>query len=209
MPNSFEADTLEGVMATEGFKTSIEEVDSLLERAVMENLLFNSIGSKKCKFAHDRMKQASQALVPAGKAGDDARMRLAKHLLKRAAASDVGEDWMLFVAADNLNLTPLHGMTPLEMATLNLQVGERANQASAFVPARVCLKKGLESLNQIQNPWKAHYDLSLRLCRPAADVELCLGNCDVGDTCCQLTMEKALLVHDKLRASVSLSDSLA
>ena len=65
-------------------------------------------------------------------------------------------------------------------------------QVSAFVPASIYLRKGLEALAQIETPWKDYYDMTLRLFRASADVELCLGNFDVGTTYCCVIIDNAL-----------------
>ena len=207
MRSTFEVNTLLAMLLSEGYSISLTELVRLLETAVLAGFLHNSTGSENYKFAHDRIKQASYSLLSSHEDGDSVRIRLAECLIDRSKSSE-GEDWMLFVAVDHLNTIPNNNKSPLEIVQLNLQVGEKAMQVSAFVPASIYLRKGLEALAQIETPWKDYYDMTLRLFRASADVELCLGNFDVGTTYCCVIIDNALTSYDKLRVTLSLGESL-
>ena len=104
---------------------------------------------------------------------DALKVRVAGCLIE-TGNSDRGENWMLFVAADHLNSTENHGVDPIVIVPLNMQVGEKAMNALAFVPAFEM--KALESLELPDIPWMLHYELTLRLYQSAADVARCLGH---------------------------------
>jgi hypothetical protein len=143
-------------MVAEGYSIGSHDLHELLEDAVSESLLLNSFKDGDYQFAHDRIKEeASRELVPDGEERDAFRVRLAKHLNYLGNSSE-GEDWMLFLAADHLNVVGKNGMSPLETATLNAQIGEKAVATAAFIPALKDLERGMEALCQIKSPWELH-----------------------------------------------------
>ena len=108
---------------------------------------------------------------------------------------------MQFVAADHLNSLPSERLSihPLEMVSLNLQVGEKAVNMSAFVPASRYLRKAVGTLEEkVEDPWGNHFELSLRVYRAASDVELCLGNFDRGSVLCDELVDNSNSVTQRL-----------
>jgi predicted ATPase len=204
---SFDLDALLSVMQAEGHSIGADGLHELLEEAVSEGLLLNSVKDGDYQFAHDRLNEASRELIPDGEARDAFRLRLAKHLNDLGNSSE-GEDWMLFVAADHLSSVRKNDMTPFEIATLNAQVGEKAVAAAAFLPALKYLERGMEALNQIESPWEVHYDLALRLHRSAANVELCFGDFAKGEAFCRVLIANATSMHEKLRIKLNLAQAL-
>ena len=79
----------------------------------------------------------------------------------------------------------------LDLVRLYLEVGEKAVEVSAFVPALSYLRKALESLADVDRPWELHYDMTKRLYRVAADVEFCLGYFEQGKVCYNEVMVRA------------------
>jgi predicted ATPase len=207
--STFDINTLHVLMEAEGCSTDRKELSLILEAAILEGLLQTKRGSQHYyKFAHDRILEAVYSLVPAGDERDQIRVRIGTLLVKRAH-SEEGEDWMLFVAADHLNSVPSqNNVDGLELARLNLEVGEKAVGVSAFVPASRYLQKGLDALEMVNYPWRSCYNLALRLHRAAADVELCLGNFELGRDLSEKIFQNAVSVQDKLPSSLSLANAL-
>jgi predicted ATPase len=215
---TFDVDTLFDLMVSEGhqFSAPVNDADNLfelLETAVYEGLLRNSMGSRDFKFIDCRIQKAcSNRIGPPGASRDAFRQRIGKFLLARGHSLIEGEDWMFFVAADHLNALPLtqSEMDPLDLARLNLKVGEKAVLKSAFGPASKYLRQGLDILDKNPNarPWQMYYDLTLRLYRTAADVEFCLGNFDLGKELCLAIIQNSNSLHDKLRVQLSLANAL-
>lgn len=114
---------------------------------------------------------------------------------------------MLFVAADHLNDVDGCNMEPIDMARLNLLVGEKAAKVSAFIPASNYLYHGVAALSSMQSPWEDHYDLSLRTWQAATDIEFCLGNFEKGTEYCEATINNATSDTDRLQAYYSLANS--
>jgi hypothetical protein len=112
-------------------------------------------------------------------------------------------------AAKHVNSVPSqNNVDGLELARLNLEVGEKAVGVSAFVPASRYLQKGLDALEMVTYPWRSCYNLSLRLHRAAVDVELCLGNFELGHKLSEKIFQNAVSVQDKLPSSLSLANAL-
>ena len=208
MRSTFDIDTLHKLMKSEGSSYETGELMKMLEIAVFEGLLQNSVGMKNYTFAHDRIKQASSSLLPQHEDERDAMfVRVAKCLLACYNSED-GHDWMIFSAADHFNRVKHHDLHPLELAKLNLQVGEKAVLMSAFVPASVYLSKGVDALSYLGSPWELHYDVTLPLFSLAANVEACLGNFERSYVLNQHIIENAKSIHDKLDANLSLAQAL-
>ena len=91
---------------------------------------------------------------------------------------------------------------------LNLQVGEKAVAVSAFVPASTYLQKASEALESVANPWEDNYEITLRLYRASADVELLLGRFDRGKIFCNEVMARTRSLEDKLGMQLSLGQAL-
>ncbi len=181
-----------------------------LDRAVLEGFLSNSIGSNYYSFAHDKVLERSYALMKEGKQRERYRLTMGRRLYK-IGKSDAGETWMLFAAADHLNSSlSLTDKDPLFLARMNLDIGERSSKVSAYDQASKCLMAGLEALLLIpdHDPWEEEYDLTLRLHRTIADVELCRGNFESGNEIGQRLLEKARSLQDMLPTYESLALAL-
>jgi predicted ATPase len=214
MRSTFDVQTVSRLMISEGYLIQgTAELHSLLETAVFKGLLRNSVGSLDFEFHDARIQQAFYDLISPGKSREEFRQRMGKFLLNRSNSAQ-GENWMLFVAADNLNAMPPNSsqdttaMDPLDLVRLNLKVGEKSRLVSAFQPASKYLKKALECLSKTEAPWKNNYDLTLRLYKAAADIELCVGNFERGKALCTAILENTESLHDKLRVQLSLANAL-
>jgi histidine kinase len=197
-------ETLQMLMKVDGRPVETEELIKLLDIAVLEGLLSNSVGSRNYKFAHDRIQQAAYSLVTPGDDRDKLKRMIGMQLFELGEL-DSGEDWMLFVAADHLNSTKHQQSDSLMFARLNLICGERASGLAAYLPASQYLREGLQALKNIDRHWQSHYDLSLRLYRAISDVELCLGNFDLGNDLGQQVLTNAETLQDKLDTYLSLA----
>ena len=193
----FDSSALENVMRATGHEMESEDLMRLLDMAVHEGILSNSVGSRFFSFSHDRIQQAARSLVETDEGSRQLRRSIGKCLVEMAS-SDEGEDWMLFVAADNLNATTPVGEDVLFMTQLNLEVAERAFSVAAFVSASAYMKESLNYLDQIANCWSDHYETSLRLFRLMAHVNIKLGNYEVGHKLGQQVLSHSKNDDDKL-----------
>lgn len=202
--SSIDVDTLMALVTADGLNLDLKELTGLLDIAVLEGLLVNTVGSNIYKFGHDRIKQAAYWMVPSGKERDELRIMIGKVLVDLASRPQ-GRDWMLFVAADHLNSCTGHGQADSFLAELNLACGEKASKLAAFVPGSLYLRLALKYLRKLdEDPWKCHYDLSLRVYREIANIELCLGNFVSGNDLGQRLIENAASLEDKLPTYLAL-----
>ncbi|KAG7369008.1 multi-sensor signal transduction multi-kinase [Nitzschia inconspicua] len=202
--SSLDLDTLKALLIADDINLDHKELTRLLDIAVLEGLLLNTVDSNVYKFAHDRIKQAAYWMVPSGRDRDELRIMIGTVLVELAAQPH-GKDWMLFVAADHLNSCTGHGQADLFLAELNLACGEKANQLAAFIPASLYLRLALKYLRKLGGDiWQSNYHLSLRVYREIADIELCLGNFASGNDLCQQLIENASSFEDKLPTYLAL-----
>lgn len=192
-----------------GCAMEIDLLVNVLDRAVLEGFFSNNVGSDCYSFSHDKVQQASYSLVSEGKAREEFRLSMGRRLYE-IGSSDDGEPWMLFAAAEHLNASPnFVEKNPLFLAQLNLNVGERASKISAYDQASTRLRAGLDALLRISNPWKGgHYDLTLKLHRAVADIELSRGNFQIGIDIGRYLLNNARNLMDKLPTYMSLATAL-
>lgn len=205
--STFSVDILLKVMENENHSILSQDLIRLLDKGVQEGLLVEKGMLSTYVFSHDRIKQAFYSRVKFGEERDALKVRVGKCLIE-AANSDQGEDWMLFVAADHLNSTEANGMESVDIVRLNLRVGELAIKASAFVPGLAYLRKALESLELLDNPWVVHYELTLQLYLSAADVAFCLGQFESAKALFDDIMAYSNSLATKLEIQLSLSRAL-
>jgi hypothetical protein len=112
---------------------------------------------------------------------------------------------MLFAAADHLNSCTGDNQDSLALSKLNLSCGERASSVADFVSASVSLRLALKALRKLDDHWKLHYDLSLRIYRAICDIELCLGNFESGNDLGQNLIGNCKKLQDKLPTFLALA----
>lgn len=189
---------------------TIQRLGKALDRAVLEGFLSNNIGSHQYSFAHDKVLQASYALIHDGKEREKIRLSMGLKLYE-IGLNNEKETWMLFAAAEHLNSSSTFSQTnPLFLAKVNLTIGEQASKISAYDQASKYLIAGLKCIMTIPDyhPWEADYDLTLQLHRAVADVELCLGRFENGNRIGRRLIEKARTLDDKLPTYESLALAL-
>ncbi len=126
------------------------------------------------KFLHDRVQQAAYALI-------DEENKKAVHLkigrLLLSKLSEEEKDEKLFSLVDHLNLGSeliINQQEKRDLARLNLEAGQKAKKAIAFLAAKEYLTN---SLNLIQEEiWNQDYNLALTLHQELAEIEIIIGN---------------------------------
>jgi hypothetical protein len=196
--SSLNIETFLFLLEADGFTMDLKELAGLLDIAVLQGLLLNTVGSNVYRFAHDRIQQAAYWMVPSGQEREKLRILVGIKLMELYGGPQ-GKDWMPFVAADHLNSCTGHGLDALYLVGLNIECGEKASSVAAFVPAALYMRLALNYLKKLgDNHWERYYDLSLRLYRAITDIELCLGNCDSGKELGQAILDHARSLEDKL-----------
>ncbi|MEG4321298.1 MULTISPECIES: AAA family ATPase [unclassified Microcoleus] len=151
------------VMAVQaGFILPTSELD--------ENLLIQNY-----KFLHDRVQQASYALID-----DDQKkavhLQIGRLLLANVSAEELPEK--IFEIVDHLNLAwelIVDESERVELAKLNLEAGKKAKASTAYAAAlEQYFTRGIEMLPG--DAWREHYDLTFSLYRERSECEYLCGN---------------------------------
>jgi predicted ATPase len=206
--------TLQQLLEWDGHFVETTELESLLDKAVIDGLLSNSTGSKSYSFAHDRIQEASYAKIPAGSVRNEFRFQMGRRLYDLGTTSNKGDDWMLYAAADHLNASatmhlPRMEDDPLYLTKLNLNVGERAMSNAAYEIASKFLGCAMTSLLQsVKDPWESHYDITLQLYQAIAAVEFCQGHFEMGSGIASRVLEHAKTCEEKLPTQIALAKAL-
>ena len=210
--------------APNGFsKLDLQEVQRLLDYAVLDGLLSNGTGSSAYSFAHDRIQQASYALIPVGPERDAFALKMGLHMLDlNNEINEQMEDenvasWMLYAAADHLNSVVYsfrmlqakeEDRDPLQLVKLNLRVGEMAAKKTAYATASKYLQQALRDLehHSSRDFWsKKYYELAIELYGLYATVELSQGNFELGRRLAQQVLDHAVCTEDTLYTRLALA----
>ncbi len=144
-------------------------------------------------------------MVPPGKSRDDLLLNLGLRLYEMGL-SQSSDDWMIFIAADHLNASPLpvNGENPMFLIQVNLEAGDRAASISAYETASKYLDMARRLLMRFNKPWEVEYETTLRVYRATAEVELCQGHFSLGKEVGQQVLENATSLEDKLPTQVAI-----
>ncbi|GAB4290375.1 MAG: AAA family ATPase [Oscillatoriaceae cyanobacterium] len=169
---------------------------------------------QRCKFAHDRIQQAAYSLIPEAEPQVGAASRPELHrqigliLLKNrfphqsfSLFTEVppAETPMLFNTVNQLNLGAElidNHQDKIELAALNLIVGEKAISANAYEPALTYLKTGLALLDD--NSWQQQYELTLKLHSETALAAYLCRNFQEMEECSQAVIDRAHTILEKI-----------
>lgn len=205
--STIDLDVLQTLMKLDGCPVESKVLVKILDRAVLDGLLLNSMGSKSYSFANDRIQQAAYGLVPSGPKRDNYRLVMGKRLYD-LGHTDGAEDWMLYAAADHLNSVRSFLEDPLFLIKLNLEAGDRAASRAAFETASKYLGFALQDLLHTNDPWERHYNITLKVYQTIVDVKLCQGHLSVGKTIGDEVLKKAKTNEDKIPTQLALSKAL-
>jgi predicted ATPase len=180
----------------------------IIAAAVEGNLIDRAEGAIY-KFNHDRVLQAVYEMIPSRSERDNLHWRigqvlwkeLQKKQLEKQIESGARDDWLLFAAAEQLNLGYGCGfvtgsVTPLELARLNLAAGNAAIGKSAFRHAAGFLSKGVEL---VKGWWRTDYSLCLELYTLSAEAEYAASNFECCDRRIADVLSNGRCLEDKLR----------
>lgn len=196
--STFDVQTLHSLMTEDGsVACSSKELVQLLDYAVQEGFLTNTVGSTTYRFAHDRIQQAAYSLVKAGATRNKLRVSIGEQLFM-LVQDRTDEDWMLYVAADHLNSCSIDGVDFLLLTRLNYLCGKKAFSVAAYAPASIYLRLALKALRKVNQHWQHHYYLSLGVYRALCDVEFSLGNSKYGDEVAMEIKEHTMTFEDRL-----------
>lgn len=188
-----------------GFQSE-EDLVAALNFAVEESLL-DGLKDSHYKFSHDRVQQGLHSLLGVGKERSLQHLRIGE-VLWSMLKSEERKNWMLFIAADQLNLGLDCVADPgkrLEMAQLNLDTGREAKKMSAFIPASEYFNQGIRLLKD--DSWDLHYQLTLQLHVEAAEVAMCIGDNESCSTYASAVVKNSRSLEDRIPVFMSLINS--
>lgn len=148
---------------------------NVLESAVKSGILIKPVSQGAYMWAHDKLQHVAYSLIGEAYRGP-LHIKMGK-LLWRMSLTDSGEEWMVFLAADQLNRFSDNQQDQVlgaEAASLCLEAAKLSLSKSALFPAYDMLQAGVKYLN-VEGRWTAHYDLSLQLYSAVAKVAFELG----------------------------------
>ncbi|KAL7512036.1 hypothetical protein ACHAXN_008983 [Cyclotella atomus] len=178
-----------------------------LTRAAAEGLVINHAGS--FHFCHDRIQEASYNLI-------GGLARRSNHLIYGRClvqyARDIGDDDMLFVAVNQINIAGPASISDADecytMANHNLIAGKKAMAMSAFASAYSLLEHGICFLDE-ENHWQNHYKFSLTLYELACQSALASANINGLNRLLEEAMQHVKCSEDKLNLQFIHLSSLA
>jgi predicted ATPase len=132
------------------------------------------------KFSHEKVHQASYALIPEGRERDELHLRIGRLLCEIHKDPTFQEEWVFFAAVNQFNkasssITDEEDI--LEVIHLNMDAAELAIIKSAFMVASKYLSQGIALIQKSDRDyWGSHYELCLELYSTSAEMEQCAGN---------------------------------
>ncbi len=197
--NQFDSSTLALVL-----KKDIERVISLLSEAINEGLITSLGDSKKgltntkieegenleniiYKFSHDRVQQAAYSLIKEDNIAET-HLKIGNLLLQNIGKDNMQEHIVEIVRHLNKGIIHLTKTEErVQLADLNLQVGIKAQNASAFHSALQYFRTGLDLLPE--NKWEKLYELTFSLHREFAQSSYFADNFEEADAYCKLLLD--------------------
>lgn len=189
--SSFDLDTLFFITGLR-----LEELSEVLSIAVREHLLqpVSSGNGKQYRFQHDRIQQVAYALVPVEER-PDLHLKIGSLLVHRL---NCNEEVNIFEAVNHLNRAwerMDHTKQKLEVAVLNLQVGLKAKQSTAYETSLKYLRNATGLLGG--DYWDKNYTLTFRSFLERAEVEYLCSHFEQANELFDVLMSKAKTNLDK------------
>jgi len=173
----------------EGLIKPISDIDHLEPEQINPYLVLNY------KFLHDRVQQAAYSLI-ADSQKQSVHLTIGRLLLTNTPP----QYWLerVFDLVDHLNVGRsliTDEQEKLQLASLNLEAGKKAKDATAYSAAREYLIAGIEILpGEI---WVKNYPLAFAIYREKAEVESLNGNLIESETLIKLLLEKSQSTLEK------------
>jgi predicted ATPase/class 3 adenylate cyclase len=148
------------------------------------------------QFLHDRVQQSAYFLQDET-SRKVLHLKIGQILLNNLLPAE--KDKKIFNIVDHLNLGQAQFAKReerVELARLNLEVGRKAKEASAYKAASQYLTMGLHCLDE--SSWQDHYQLALDLHRAQAEVEYLLSNFERSRELIAIVLDCAKSLVDKV-----------
>lgn len=202
--NSFDLTTLSIIHQKSAAQTFKDILPAIQESLIVplseleiieEDLLKSPLLILNYKFLHDRVQQASYALI------DDDKKRAVHLKIGLLLLQNITKDEFdnrIFEVADHLNLGRdfiTDEREKVELARLNLSAGKKAKDATAYIAALQYLISGIDCLTG--DFWTAQYDLAIALHKEQAEVEYLNGNFEQAEALINLVLCRAKTTLEK------------
>ena len=160
LPNAVSLTTVVILLDGEGVDTS--KVEKLLGCAVKQGILSQQADGdgKQYAFAHEKIREASYAMIPEGRSRDQLLVRISNVLVELGDEGD--RCWALFAAVDHLNSVAPALVPRMQLARLNFRVGKLNLDKGAAAGANANFLAGLACLAASGSMW-TDYDFTLEL----------------------------------------------
>jgi predicted ATPase len=175
-------------------------IQDVLQPAVKAGILRIRSETTSCKWSHDKLHQAAYLLIPE-QWRNSVHIRLGK-LLWRMSSEFPDQEWMIFMAADQLNKGSIHrsdNKLDVNLARLNLKAAQLSMAKSAFFPAADMARAGVGHLGK-DIPWSGHYCLCLDLFNALAEIESIVGGVEASIKAANAVVGNARTLEDRYRA---------
>lgn len=167
MGSGFDYETLATVMGSDS-----ETVKRNLQDGLREGLMVPR-GDNGLRFSHDKIQQAVYALIP-NEEKSKVHWQIGQLLMKNTAPEKLPEKLFDIVNQLNSGINQIADINEkVNLASLNLQAGQRAKLNSAFQPSLDYFQTGIKLLGE--SSWKEQYALSVSLYSEACEAAYLCG----------------------------------
>jgi predicted ATPase len=178
--------------------TGLKEI---LDSAVNYGILTRSDDGEIYTWAHDKLQLCAYMMIQ-----DDIKSDVHGvfgQLLWKMSASYPDDDWILYMAADQMNRSSLVGKDESfaeDVARLSYEAAKLTMYKSAFFPAFQMTQGAAKALAILKDPWSKAYSLTLFVYSGMAEVGVRLGMYEEARTAISEVLTNAKTIEDRFRA---------
>ncbi len=201
--NSFNIKTISAIGKNLPEFPPLEKFHSFIETAIIENILI-PLENQNYKFVHDRIQQAVYNIIPKAQR-NKFHLQTGKLLLKEYQNNETDLNKYIFDIVNQIN----YGLKLLanknekkQFAELNILAGEKAKNASAYIPALNYFETAKSLLNK--NSWQTDYKLSLKINENIADLYYLTGEFEKTRDIANYVIKNAKTLLDSINVNYTL-----
>ena len=177
-------------------------IKTVLDDAVRSGVLNRSDDNEIYMWAHDKLQHVAYSMI-------DDRYRPAIHtalgqLLWQKSKENPDDEWMLYMAAEQLNRSAALQDDSLgdDVALLSLEAGMLSLSKSALFPALEMLRSAKMHVDGCGDSWKKRYPLTLEIYSTLAEVSVRVGSHEEAFDIASEVISHAKSPDDKYRAQI-------
>ncbi|MCP4133631.1 MAG: AAA family ATPase [bacterium] len=166
-----------------------------LKSAVDENLFI--VKENKYRFSHDRIQEAAYSLIPESEKAN-LHYSIGQTIIGNISDEEFHNNFLYIVNQLNFGISlELSGDEKENLARLNFKAGIRAKTSTAYEPALIYLRTGIELLEG--DCWEKQYDLALSLYQEAVEAAYLATRYDEMDLLSEQILEHGRGILDKVK----------